>query len=431
VSITSALLASKRASDPAAVLHHITPHTQLIVPIANGEPVTLLDAIEEHAAQLEGVTVHQMHALHDRPTLHGAFGDRLHHVSYFLSHITRPCFLEGAIDLVPNHFSEVYDLMMRRATRPYVLASVSPPDRHGNFSLGTSSDYVSSAIGRVPFFVEVNRQMPRTYGRNQIHVSQVDGWVDADYPLVVVEPTEPNDIDRRIGGFVADRVRNGSTIQAGIGAIPNAVLSHLSGHRDLGVHTELISDGLIDLIESGVVNGVEKGNNRLKVIGTFALGTTRLYEFIHENPTVEFWSARYVNDPRVISRDPNFVSINASLAVDFLGQCASETIHGQYYSSSGGQSDFARGAAFSPGGQSFIVMQSTARNGTLSRIVPQLAAGDAVTLVKNTVDMVVTEFGVAELRGRSIRERVTALISVAHPDFRDTLTESARALHYL
>jgi hypothetical protein len=189
VSITSALLASKRASDPAAVLHHITPHTQLIVPIANGEPVTLLDAIEEHAAQLEGVTVHQMHALHDRPTLHGAFGDRLHHVSYFLSHITRPCFLEGAIDLVPNHFSEVYDLMMRRATRPYVLASVSPPDRHGNFSLGTSSDYVSSAIGRVPFFVEVNRQMPRTYGRNQIHVSQVDGWVDADYPLVVVEPT--------------------------------------------------------------------------------------------------------------------------------------------------------------------------------------------------------------------------------------------------
>jgi acyl-CoA hydrolase len=167
------------------------------------------------------------------------------------------------------------------------------------------------------------------------------------------------------------------------------------------------------------------------VIGTFALGTQRLYDFLHDNPTIELWSARYVNDPRVIARDSDFVSINASLAVDFLGQCASETIGGRYYSSSGGQSDFARGAAFSPGGQSFIVLQSTAKHGTVSRIVPQLAAGDAVTLVKNTVDKVVTEFGVAELRGRSIRERTANLIAVAHPDFRDDLTKAARELRYL
>lgn len=428
---TDLLLASRRLSQPDDVVAHVSPGTDLIVPIANGEPVLLLDAVERHGHELVDVRVHQMHALRDRPMLHGEFGDRLRHISYFLSHITRPRFHEGHVELVPNHFSEVYWLMRERARRPFVLAAVSPPDRHGNFSLGVSADYTASFIGRVPFVVEVNHQMPRSFGRNQIHVSQVLGWIEADYPLVTVDPIEPTDIDRRIGALVAERIPDGATVQAGIGAIPNAVLSHLADHRDLGVHTELISDGLIDLVESGVVTGVHKTINRLKVIGTFALGTQRLYDFVHDNPTIELWPARYVNDPRVISREPGFVSINASLAVDFVGQCASETIHGRYYSSSGGQSDFARGAAYSPGGRSFIVLQSTARDGDVSRIVPQLAAGDVVTTVKNTVDQVVTEWGVAELRGRSIRERTRALIDVAHPRFRDDLERAARELRYL
>ena len=424
-------LAAKRVTDPAAVIDFLRPNSEVIVPIANGEPVHLLDVLEANTDRLSGVTVHQMHALRDRPTMHGEFGDRLRHVSYFLSHITRPRFHEGHVELVPNHFSEVYDLIRRRSSNPYVLAAAAPPDQHGNFSLGVSADYVASFIGRAPFFIEVNRQMPRTSGRNQIHISQIDGYIETDYPLLEVPPSQPTDIDRLIGSFVAERVRNGSTLQAGIGAIPNAVLANLSGHTDMGVHTELISDGLIDLIEAGVVNGVKKANNRLKVIGTFALGTQRLYDFIHDNPTFEMWSARYVNDPRVISRDVDFVSINASLAVDFIGQCASETISGRYYSSSGGQSDFARGAAYSPGGQSFIVLQSTAKGGELSRIVPQLSPGDVVTTVKNTVDMVVTEYGVAELRGRTIRERTTALIAVAHPKFRDELTATAREMHFI
>jgi len=428
---TAELLRATRAIDPAAVLDHIVPGTQLIVPIANGEPVTLLDAIEAAADGLERVTVHQMHALRDRPMMHGQFDDRLRHVAYFLSHVTRPCFQAGTVDLVPNHFSEVFDAMRRRATTPLVIASASPPDRHGNFSLGVSADYVASFVGRAPFFIEVNRQMPRTTGRNQVHVSQILGWVEADYPLVVVPPAEPGDTDRLIGRFVADRVPDGATIQAGIGAIPNAVLSHLASHRNLGVHTELVSDGLIDLIESGVVNGTRKRNNRLRVIGTFALGTPRLYDFIDENPTIEMWPARYVNDPRLVASEPNFVSINATLAVDFLGQCASETIGGRYYSSSGGQADFARGAAYSEGGQSFIVLQSTAKGGTVSRIVPQLAAGDVVTTVKNTVDQVVTEYGVAELRARSVRERTLALIAIAHPDFRDELTRRAHEINYI
>ena len=190
------LLHATRRSDAGAMADRIGPHTQLIVPIANGEPVTLLDAVEAGAERLDNVSVHQMHALHDRPSLHGAFGDRLRHYSYFLSHVTRERFHEGTIDLVPNHFSEVYELMRRRATRPYVLAAVSPPDRHGNFSLGVSADYTASFIGRAPFFVEVNERMPRTAGRNQIHVSQVDGWVHADYPLVEVPPAVPADLSQ-------------------------------------------------------------------------------------------------------------------------------------------------------------------------------------------------------------------------------------------
>jgi acyl-CoA hydrolase len=426
-----ALVAAKRAESPEAVLDHLRPDTDIIVPIANGEPVTLLDTVEAAADRLEGVRVHQMHALRERPMMDGRFGDRLRHISYFLSPITRPHFQRGSVDLVPNHFSEVYDAMCRRSRHPLVLASVSPPDRHGNFSLGVCSDYAASFIGRAPIFVEVNRQMPHTFGRNQVHVSQVLGWIEADYPLVEVPPAEPNEVDRTIGQLVAERIPNGATIQTGIGAIPNAILHQLSGHRDLGVHTELISDGIIDLVEQGVVTGIKKRNNRTKVIGTFALGTQRLYDFLHENGGIELWPVRYVNDPRRVAQEPNFVSINATLAVDFLGQCASETIEGVYYSSSGGQSDFARGAAYSEGGQGFVVMRSTARGGTVSRIVPQLAAGDAVTTQKNTVDKVVTEFGVAELRSRTIRERAQALIAIAHPAFRDELTAAAKRLAYL
>ena len=416
-----------------AVLEHVRPGGHLIVPLANGEPVALLDAIEAAAAagDLEGVTVHQMHALRDRPYLHGEYGDRLRHVSYFLSHVTRPCFRAGTVDLVPNHFSEVFAHMSRRTHDPLVIAAAAPPDRHGYFSLGVSADYTSSFIGRARFFLEVNPSMPRTFGRNQIHVSQVEGWFENPRPLTEVTPAAMTDTDHAIARLVADRIPDGACLQTGIGAIPNAIMSALSHHRDLGVHTELLSDGLVDLVENGVVNGVRKLHNRTKVVGTFALGTQRLYDFLHENTAVELWSARYVNDPRLVSRERHFVSINATLSVDFLGQCASETLGGQYYSSSGGQVDFARGAMFSEGGQGFIVLHSTAAKGTVSRIVPRLPEGEVVTNSKNTVDKVVTEWGVAELRSRTIRERTQALIGIAHPDHRDDLTRQARDLGYL
>jgi acyl-CoA hydrolase len=421
----------ERAVSPDAVLEHIGPRADIILPLANGEPVALLDAIEGTGDSLEGVRIHQMHALRDRPYLHGAFGDRLRHVSYFLSHITRPCFEAGTIDLVPNHFSEMRDILKRVTHDPLVLAASTPPDRHGYFSLGVSADYVASFIGRARFFLEANHSMPRTFGRNQIHISQVVGWTECDRPLHEVPPAPSGELEARIAARVAERIADGSTIQTGIGAIPNAIFAALMSHRNLGVHTELISDGVVDLAERGVVNGVEKRLNRTKIVGTFALGTRSLYDFLHENTAVELWPVRYVNDPRVIAQEPLFVSINATLAVDFLGQCASETIGGHYYSSSGGQADFARGAMYSEGGQGFIALRSTTHGGTVSKIVPRLAAGDVVTTLKNTVDQVVTEWGVAELRGRSIRDRTRQLIAIAHPDHRDWLSHEAKQLGYV
>jgi acyl-CoA hydrolase len=418
-------------SPPDAVLDAIHPGADLIVPLANGEPVKTLDAIEAAASSLEGVHIHQMHALHDRPSIRGELRPNLTHVSYFLSPVTRPAFHKHQIELVPNHFSEV-PRILRSATRcSMVLAAASPMDRHGYFSLGTNADYVSPFIGSVPFFLEVNAQMPRTFGRNQVHVSQVVGYTEVDYPLVEVPPSSPGEIEKKIAAYIAERVPNGATIQAGIGAIPNALLANLRDHHDLGIHTELLSDGMIDLIENGVVTGTQKEVARAKVVTTFALGTQTLYDFLHENTVVEFHSVDFVNDPRVIAREDCFVSINATTEVDLIGQCASETIGGRYWSSSGGQSDFARGAMYSPNGQAFIVLPSTTSDGSFSRIRTRLTAGSVVTTLKNTVDNIVTEYGVAELRGRSISQRAEALIAIAHPKFRDELRKEAEEMGYL
>ncbi|HEX5094488.1 MAG TPA: acetyl-CoA hydrolase/transferase C-terminal domain-containing protein [Acidimicrobiia bacterium] len=420
-----------RASEPTAVLAHIEDGADLVVPLANGEPRTLIDAIDAAAESLEGVRVRQMHALHEHPYLHGVYGDKLRHVAYFLSAVTRKAFAEGGCDLVPANFSEV-PLLLRKTTKcSLVLAAASPPDRHGYFSLGTNADYTARFIGQVPFFLEVNPNMPRTFGENSIHVSQIEGWVEADYPLIEVAPPPASEKDRAIAALVAERVPDGATIQAGIGAIPNAILGMLTERRNLGIHTELISDGVMDLMDSGAITGTNKVTRPGKITATFALGTQRLYDFLHENPAVEFLPVDWLNDPRVIGREHAFVSINATVEVDLLGQCNSEMIAGRYYSGSGGQADFARGAMYSEHGLGFVVLHSTTADEQTPRIVAQLCPGAPVTTMKNTVDHVVTEYGVAELRGRSIAERARDLIAVAHPKFRDQLTAEAKALGYL
>lgn len=413
------------------VLDHLEDGARIVVPLANGEPVSLLDAVEAGAEQFRGLEVHQMHVLHDRPYLTGTRREHLRHVSYFLSHVTRPHFHAGGIDLVPAHFSEVPELLGHRGSPSIVLAAAAPMDQHGYFSLGTNADYVAGLIGRVPFFLEVNPRMPRTFGRNQVHVSQVVGWTEVDRPLVEVPPREPDDLDRAIAAFIAERIKDGDTLQVGIGAVPNAILELLTDHRDLGLHTELLSDGVIDLVEAGALTGVAKQRGRNKHVTTFALGTRRLHDWLDDNASVELWPVEHVNDPRTIAMEKGFASVNATTEVDLLGQCASETVQGRYWSGSGGQTDFARGAMYAEDGRGFVATRSTARGGELSCIVARLSRGSVVTTLKNTVDHVVTEFGVAELRGRSIRERARALIAIAHPDHKAWLTGKAREFGYL
>jgi acyl-CoA hydrolase len=412
------------AGRPEDVLPHVGPHTDVILPLANGEPVGLMDTLEDHAGSLVGVRVHQMHALHERPYIHGAFGDRLRHVSYFLSGATRQAFWDGCCDLVPNHFSEMPQLLRQSLAKPLVLAAASPPDRHGYFSLGTNADYVAALIGHVPFFLEVNARMPRTFGLNQIHASEVLGWCEADRPLVEVPPIEPDARDRAIAAAIVEHIPDRATLQVGIGGIPNAVLDALRDHHGLGVHTELLADGIVDLVESGAATGTHKLLRRNKVETTFCLGTQRVYDWLHDNSAVEFLPVDLVNDPRRIAQQDGFISINATTEVDLYGQCASETIAGRYWSSSGGQADFARGAMYSNGGKAFIVLHSTTSTGR-SRIRVRLTEGSVVTTLKNTVDHVVTEWGLARLRGRSLAERAEALIAIAHPDHREELEREA------
>lgn len=410
----------------ADLVDRIEPGANIVVPIANGEPVTLLDELERSAERLTGVRVHQMHALRDRPYLHGAYRGRLEHVSWFLSHITRPAFRSGGCHFAPANFSEIPQFLL--AKRPaVVLAAASPPDHLGYFSLGVSSDYVAAMIGVVPFVLEVNARMPRTYGANRLHVSEVAGWCEADYDLVEVPLAASRSEDRTIAEYVAERIPDRATVQLGIGAIPAEVAKLLGDHKDLGIHTELLSDPVVDLVENGVITGIHKTTNRGRIVTTFALGTRRLYDFCDHNDAVQFLPVDEVNDPRRIGLEPNFISINATLEVDLYGQCASETLGTKYWSGSGGQADFARGAQYSDGGDGFVALRSTTAGGRHSRIVPTLTPGAMVTTMKNTVDNVVTEYGVAQLRGLTLRERAENLIAVAAPAHREWLRREARA----
>jgi acyl-CoA hydrolase len=414
-----------RPGAAADALDWITDGADLIVPIHHGEPHTVIDAVEAGADTLREVRIHQMDPARERDYMRGKYPGRLEHVSYFLGPGSRQAYWNGTCELVPAHFSEV-PLLLRNTTRhSLVLASASPPDRHGYFSLGTNADYVSSFIGEVPFFLEANVQMPRTFGQNQVHISQLAGWCMADYPLIETPPAVPDDRDKVIAELVAERIPDGACLQVGVGRIPNALLATLVSHRNLGVHTEALSDGVMDLVERGVATGARKTQHRNQHVASFCVGTRKLFDWLDENTSVAMLPVDWVNDPRVVAAEHGMMSINATSEVDLMGQAASETIAGRYWSGSGGQADFARGAMYSDGGQAFLVTHAATSSG-VSRIKTELGHGSPVTTLKNTVDHVVTEYGVAELRGRSISQRATALIAIAHPDHRDRLRSDAR-----
>lgn len=417
-------------TDPDTAVTVVRDNDTIVVPIAAGEPPTLLHALSERREHLRGVVVSQLLGLGRYAYLSEAHAGNVRHSSPFLGAATRTGAHEGWIDWVPAHFSEV-PVLIRQGLMPcdVVFAQVSPMSPDGLFALGVSTDYTLAAIEKARAVVlEVNPQLPFTNGNCHVHVSQVTHVVDATSPMVELAPSVIGPTQVAIAQHVAELIPDGSTLQIGIGGIPDAVVKQLMTKNDLGLHTEMLGDGTLSLVEAGVITGARKNVHPGKLIATFALGSERLYEFMHHNPDLEMHPVDYTNAPALASRNDNLHSINGTLAVDFFGQCASESLGRRPFSGPGGQVDFVRAANASNGGKSIMVVPSTAKDDSISRIVATHEPGTPITTGKNDVDHVVTEFGVARLRGRSVRERTHALIEIAHPNFRDQLTEQAKDL---
>ncbi|KEO80877.1 acetyl-CoA hydrolase/transferase family protein [Tumebacillus flagellatus] len=409
-------------------VERIEPGDDILVPLSAGEPPALLDALPGQM-KLRGNRLFQMLSL--RPAL-DVPQERIRTVSMFLGSGDRPGFHDGSLDLLPNHFSDLPVLLREMTDNRVIMATVSPMDARGYFSLGTNCDYTATLLHDAKLILlEVNENMPRTFGRNQIHISQVAALVENHVPLPTLDEPQITDKDAKIGQQIADLIVDGDTLQIGFGAIPNAVMDFLSGHRDLGIFTELLPDRVVDLFEAGVITNQKKPLYTGQMTTTFALGSEKLYKFMNECAFLKMIPVDESNDVRMISQIPNLVSINSTVEVDFLGQCNSEMVKGRYYSSTGGQADFARGARLSKNGRGIICLHSTTKGDSVSKITPTLSPGSAVSTSKNDVDMIVTEYGVARLKGKTIRERTRALIDIAHPKFREELEFEARKMGYL
>jgi acyl-CoA hydrolase len=410
-------------------IHFIEPGDDIIAPVSPGGPPALLNALSGHT-KLAGNRIYQMLPFHP------AFDigeERIRQVSIFLSGQDRPGFQQGTIDLLPNHFSDIPSLLLQATTNRVIMAAVSKMDENGYFSLGTSLSYIGPLIDKAKTIIlEVNENMPRTFGeQNQIHISQVTALIENHVKIPVMPNPKLNEKDYKIGQTIADIIKNGDTLQIGFGSMPNAVMEFLENHRDLGVYTEMLPDKIVDLYESGAITNQNKTFYKGKTTATFALGTQRLYDFIHENEDILMLPCDVCNDVRNIAQIDNLVSVNSTVEVDFIGQCNSETINGKYYSSSGGQGDFTKGVRLTKSGRGIICLYSTAKNDTISKIVPQLPQGAVVTTSKNDVDIIVTEYGKAELKGKTIQERTEALINIAHPKFREQLIFDATKMGFL
>ncbi len=405
----------------------------IVVPTAVGEPPSLLTALSEARRDFRGVTVSQILPVRKYAYLDPETVDHIRHTAYFFSGATRPGGKEGWVDYYPSYFSEMPALIERGLMPADVVFSLaSPMDEHGYFSLSLAADYTMAAVARARAIVlEVNPNVPFANGSCHVHVSQVTAICESADPILEIGLPKIGPVQEAIGSYVAEMIPDGATLQIGYGGIPDAVVMQLTHKKDLGIHTEMVGDGIMTLVEAGVVTGGCKNVNRGKVMATFALGSKKLYDFMHRNPGLEMHPVDVTNDPFLAGQNDNLHAINATMQIDFLGQCGSESLGPIPYSGTGGQSDFIRAANRSKGGKGFIVLPSTAKEDTISRIVPTLSPGTHVSTSKNDINYVVTEFGVAQLRGKSAKQRCEALIGIAHPDFRGELREAAKKLNLL
>jgi acyl-CoA hydrolase len=389
-------------------------------------PQRLIQAMTARAPELRDVEIVHLHTEGPAPYAAPEMRESFRVNALFVGANVRDAINSGESSYIPVFLSETSNLF-RRGILPLdvALIQVSPPDKHGFCSLGVSVDCSRAAVQAAKFVIaQVNPNMPRTHGDGVLHCDQIDAFVDGDDPLHEVPPPQLTDVERAIGKYCAELIEDGATLQMGIGAIPDAVLGALGGHQNLGIHTEMFSDGAIDLIESGVINGLHKRSHPGKVVATFVMGTRRMYDFIDDNPQVAMLDVGYTNDTAVIRRNPKVTAINSAIEVDLTGQVCADSIGTRQYSGVGGQMDFIRGASLSEGGKPIIALPSVTRRGE-TRIVPYLKRGAGVVSTRAHVHYVVTEWGVANLYGRNLQARARLMIGLAHPDHREQLERDA------
>jgi len=404
-------------------VRHIKSGNRVVVAHASGSPEILLKALVDNKNAYKNVEIVHMVSMGASEYCLPEMEKHFVHNSLFAGATTRKAIHDGRACFTVSHFSQIPRLFTEKILPVDVtLCMVSLPDEHGFCSFGVSVDYTKPAAESSRLVIaEVTPHMPRTLGDAFIHVSDINYIVECESKPIVLQPPKISDLDEKIGGFCAELIRDGDCLQLGIGAVPDAILGFLKHKKDLGIHTEMFSDGVVDLVEAGVITCAKKNFYPNKMVATFFMGTEKLYKFVHNNPMVQMFPVNITNNPAIIAQNDNMVSINSTLQVDLNGQAASESIGYKQFSGTGGQADFVRGAAWSKGGRSILAFHSTASGGKISRIVTHLDEGAVVTTTRSDIHFVVTEYGIADLRGRSVPERAKALINIAHPEFRGEL----------
>ena len=418
---------------------HIKSGDHIVVQPGCACPNELVRAMVKRKDELENVTLYHILIVGDLPYLHPGMERHFKHKAFFIGSNARKAINEGRSEFIPIFLSEVPLLFkLGRINTDVALINVSPPDEHGFCSYGVDVGTIKTPAEKSKIIIaQVNRHQPRTLGDCFIHINKITHIVEYDEELNELPQVDPNTAPEelavfdKIGRNVADLIEDGATLQMGIGAIPDSVMKYLFDKKDLGIHTEMFSDGMIDLVDAGVINGEKKTLHQGKIIAGFVLGTRRVFDFIDNNPIIEFHPQEYVNDPTVIAKNNKMVAINSALEVDLTGQVCADSIGTKFYSGIGGQVDFIRGASKSEGGKPIIALPSTTKNETISRIAPTLKPGAGVVTSRGDVDYIVTEYGAVNLWGKTIQERAKALISIAHPKFRDELTKYAQEIFHI